>query len=220
MEMIRVFLNGFMTGLVLQVALGPVFFLVADTVLQGTVLEGFVAVAAVTIADYLYIFLAAAGAGAFLSSGRARTISGFAGGAILMAFGCSLMLSVLFPPLRNAQVITGSPDCRSSFIGAFMLTVSNPLTIVFWTGLFSSKALEQGYSRGSLALFSFSAGVATPVFLGAAVFLLSVLKASVPPSIIAYLRIPVGALLFGYGIARIAVHGRKSVSIPSGKRDD
>jgi hypothetical protein len=59
-----------------------------------------------------------------------------------------------------------------------------------------------------------------PVFLGAAVFALSVLKASVPPSIIAYLRIPVGALLFGYGIARIAVPGRKSVSIPSGKRDD
>lgn len=215
--MMRIFLNGLTAGLILQLALGPVFFLVVDTVLQRTVSDGFIAAAAVTVADYLYIVLAVAGAGVLLARSMARKVAGLAGGAVFMAYGIYLMLSGIVPPLRNEVVIAGSSDYRSSFLVAFILTLSSPLTMVFWTGLFTSKALEHGYSSSSLALFGFSAGLASPLFLCATVLAVSVLKLSATPSTITCLHLLAGAVMIGYGIVRTAAIAGKSFSIPSGK---
>lgn len=215
--MMRIFLNGLTAGLILQLALGPVFFLVVDTVLQRTVSDGFIAAAAVTVADYLYIVLAVAGAGVLLARSMARKVAGLAGGAVFMAYGIYLMLSGIAPPLRNEVVIAGSSDYRSSFLVAFILTLSSPLTMVFWTGLFTSKALEHGYSSSSLALFGFSAGLASPLFLGATVLAVSVLKLSATPATITCLHLLAGAVMIGYGIVRIAAIAGKVFSIPSGK---
>ncbi|MBN1278167.1 MAG: hypothetical protein K9I59_02160 [Chlorobium sp.] len=54
------------------------------------------------------------------------------------------------------------------------------MTIVFWTSLFAAKAVEQGYTKRSLTIFAFSAGLATLVFLGCAVLIFSTLKVSIP----------------------------------------
>jgi threonine/homoserine/homoserine lactone efflux protein len=217
-EMMRIFLNGLTTGLILQFALGPVFFLVVDMVLQRTLSDGFIAAAAVTIADYLYIFLAAAGAGVLLARNRARMVSGLAGGAVLMAYGLYLMLPGFIAPFRNEVVIACSPDYRASFLVAFMLTLSSPLTMVFWAALFTSKALEHGYSSSSLAFFGFSAGLATPLFLGTTVLAVSVLKASATPTAINSLHLLAGSVMTGYGIVRIAAIAGKGFSNSPGKR--
>lgn len=58
--------NGLTTGIVLQLAIGPVFFYIINLSLQKTMLDGLVAALAVTIVDYLYIALAIFGVGKLL----------------------------------------------------------------------------------------------------------------------------------------------------------
>lgn len=74
-SVMKVFKNGLLTGLLLQLAIGPVFFLIVNITLQRTVLDGFVAVLAVTIVDYLYITLALIGVGKLLQKKKFKKYS-------------------------------------------------------------------------------------------------------------------------------------------------
>jgi fluoride ion exporter CrcB/FEX len=92
------------------------------------------------------------------------------------------------------------------------LTVSSPLTIVFWTSLFATKAIEKGYSKRELVPFGFAAGLATLSFLSLSVTLLSLIKASIPLGLIKVLNVVVGALLIAYGIVRLVKTWRKTLT--------
>ncbi len=58
--------NGLFTGLFFQLAIGPVFFFIANLTLQRSIYDGFAAVLAVTLVDYFYITLALFGIGKLL----------------------------------------------------------------------------------------------------------------------------------------------------------
>jgi threonine/homoserine/homoserine lactone efflux protein len=105
--------------------------------------------------------------------------------------------------MSEAQSPVGAATYWSSFASAFLLTISSPLTIVFWTSLFSSKAIEKGYSKKELVPFGFAAGLATLTFLGLAVTVLSTVRASIPVTVIQVLNGLVGALLILYGVVRL-----------------
>lgn len=74
--MFRVLINGFSTGLLLQLAIGPVFFFIINLSLQRTILDGLCAVSAVTNVDYIYILLAAAGVGRLFEDPKTKKILG------------------------------------------------------------------------------------------------------------------------------------------------
>ena len=61
--MISILLNGFLSGLILQIAIGPVFFFILNISLQNTGIDGFCAVFAVTIVDDIVIARAGVGVG-------------------------------------------------------------------------------------------------------------------------------------------------------------
>ena len=65
-QMVAIILNGFLTGLILQIAIGPVFFFILNISLQKTVIDGLFAVIAVTLVDYIFIALAVLGVGKLL----------------------------------------------------------------------------------------------------------------------------------------------------------
>ena len=92
----------------------------------------------------------------------------------------------------------------------FLLTISSPLTIVFWTSLFAAKAIERGYVQNQLIFFGLAAGLATLVFLGASVTLLSFIRASIPLVLLKICNIGVGSLLMIYGIMRLIKIARGS----------
>ena len=62
----KVFRNGLMTGLFLQLAVGPVFFFIVSLALQRSIYDGLIAVLAVTLVDYFYITIAIIGIGKLL----------------------------------------------------------------------------------------------------------------------------------------------------------
>lgn len=202
--MYKVFISGLSTGLLLQLAIGPVFFFILNTSLQRTVMDGLFSVLAVTIVDYLYITLAVFGVGKLLEKQKVKKILGFISSLVLIIFGVMMLFSI--GKMLGNHVMEGpvTSDYLSSFLSAFFLTVSSPLTILFWTSLFATKAIENSYTRKQLIIFGLSAGFATLSFLGSAVIVFSLLKSSIPLILVRTLNLIVGFILIIYGIMRFA----------------
>lgn len=198
----KIFKNGLMTGLLLQLAIGPVFFFIVNLTLQKTILDGFAGVLGVTLADYFYIFLAIFGIGTLLEHQKVKKMFGIVSSIVLILFGLIMIRGIVFNT-TNTHSIINSVNIVSSFISVFLLTISSPLTIVMWTSLFAAKTIEYNYTKKELIIFGFSTGLATFLFMGIAVILFSLIKGSVPILLIKVLNLIVGCLLIGYGGIRV-----------------
>jgi len=89
-----------------------------------------------------------------------------------------------------------------SFTSCFILTISSPLTLVFWGSIFSAKAIEKKYIKKQLFIFGIGAGASTFLFLSFTMMILSLFKSSIPNMIIQILNCIVGLVLIYYGITR------------------
>ena len=197
----KIFINGLLTGLILQIALGPVFFFIVNIVLQKTLYDGLAAAIAVTIVDYLYITLAILGVGKLLEKKKIKKTFGIISSIILIIFGI-----IIINNIPTESLIIGfdsnSKDILKSFTSVFLLTIFSPMTIVFFTGIFSSKAIEHNYTKHELLIFGLSVGLATLIFMTSSVILLSLLQKTVPIILIQILNLIVGFLLILYGAIR------------------
>lgn len=197
----KIFKNGLLTGLALQLAVGPVFFYIVNLTLQKTTLDGLVAVAGVTLADYVYIILAILGIGELLKKEKIKKIFGIISSVVLVIFGIFIIKNIIGLNIQNT-VNTNSLSLFSSFISTFILTISSPLTIVLFTSLFASKVIENNYNKKELFIFGLSTGSATFIFMGSSVILFSIIKGGVPIMLIQIMNLIVGILLIGYGSIR------------------
>ncbi len=202
-KMGTIFISGFLTGMLLQIAIGPVFFFILNLALQRTVADGLLAVMAVTLVDYLFIVLAVLGVGKLLERPRIRVALGGISAMVLVLFGLVMILSISPTEVKNSAHAMFASNFGASFMSAFVLTASSPLTIVFWTSLFAAKAIEKGYQKKELVLFGLAAGFATCVFLGGAVALFSTFRASIPFTLLKISNMAVGAVLIAYGMIRL-----------------
>jgi threonine/homoserine/homoserine lactone efflux protein len=198
----KVFVNGLLTGLFLQLAVGPVFFYIVNLTLQKSFFDGLAGVLAVTMVDYLYITLAIFGVSKLLEKEKIKKTFGVVSSIVLIIFGLVIIRGVLGD---NFSVAAGTnpSNFTASFISIFILTISSPMTIVFFTGIFSAKAIEYNYTKKELLVFGLSVGLATLLFMGTSVVLFSLIGGSIPLIIIQALNILVGLLLIVYGTIRI-----------------
>lgn len=206
----KVFRNGLTTGLLLQLAIGPVFFFIVNLAIQKTIFEGFAAVVGVTLGDYFYIALAILGIGKLLEHKRIKKIFGIVSSIVLILFGLMIINGAIHVG-TSSIITTDSLNIFSSFASVFLLTISSPLTIVMWTSLFAAKTIEYNYTKKELFIFGFSAGLATFIFMGSAVIIFSLIKGTIPVMLIQILNIIVGCLLIAYGAIRVikVLQGKK-----------
>ncbi len=198
----KIFINGLTTGLFLQLAIGPIFFFIINLALQRTVYDGLVAVLAVTLVDYFYIILSIVGIGKLLENKKTKNVFGIASSIVLIIFGGIIIKGIVNNGFSTA-VDVNSVNLLSSFLSVFILTISSPMTIIFFTGIFTAKAIEYDYTKKELYIFGFSVGLATAIFMGTSVILFSLLKETVPMTLIQILNLTVGFVLIYYGIMRI-----------------
>lgn len=198
----KIFKNGLSTGLLLQFAIGPVFFFIVNLTIQRTILDGFVAVLAVTIVDYIYITLAILGVGKLLENDKVKKVFGLISSIVLIIFGWIIIKGAIGSDSVSSINATSS-NLITSFTSVFLLTISSPLTIVFFTSLFATKAVELNYTKRDLLIFGLSTGLATFLFLGIAVILFSMIGDVIPVLLIKVLNILVGVVLIGYGTVRL-----------------
>lgn len=210
-----VFIRGLLTGMLLQLAIGPVFIFIVNISMQSGLRSGIAAAAAVTLADYIYIALAILGIGKLIVvEGRKRFLT-FISSLVLIIFGLMMIRRGFVSVFTNIPATGYEYSAGRGFIDAFILTISSPLTIVFWSGVFTAKGEEYSLSSRGLVLFGISAGLATPVFLGSAVLFFSMTRMLVPPAAISILNLLVGVLLGFYGFFRMKFFFEKAGEIIS-----
>lgn len=119
--LVKVFLKGLTTGLILQIAIGPIFFYLVNITLQKNLMDGLFAVFAVTIVDYLYILLAIAGVGKILEKEKTKEIIGLVSSVILILFG--LYMAIITANMINTDLtmISQSQTIFTSFTGVMQL---------------------------------------------------------------------------------------------------
>jgi len=196
------FLNGIKTGLFLQLAIGPVFFYLVSIAVESSLFNSLMAVLAVTVVDYLYIGLSIIGIGTLLHNKKTKQRFGILGSLVLVVFGLVIFSSGLDHSTSQVPVNTAPWTAFNSFLGAFILTLSSPLTIVFWSSIFSAKALEHDYRKRELTIFGIGAGTATFLFLGSAMSLVVILQSTIPGWLVESMNCLVGLILISYGITR------------------
>lgn len=198
----NVFINGLLTGLVLQMAIGPVFFFILNLTLRASLSDGLAGVVAVTLVDYFYITLSILGVGKILEQKNVKNAFGILSSVVLMLFGAFIIYGAM--DMHAPITINGDASTIvASFSATFLFTISSPMTIVWYTGLFTAKAVEYHYTKKQLVLFGVAVGLATLLFMGTSVVLCSLIQKSVPTALNQILNGVVGGILIIYGIRRL-----------------
>ena len=195
-------IDGMVTGLLLQLALGPVFFYVFGITIDSNFINSLFAILAVTLADYIFIILSLFGVGKLLQTDKKKIIFGLVGSILLLVFGSIILYNGLIFKCNVDQIDSIVWTPFKSFTSCFILTISSPLTIVFWGSIFSAKAIEKKYFKKELIIFGLSAGASTFLFLFFTMIILSFFKSSIPNEIVQILNCTVGFLLIIYGTTR------------------
>lgn len=198
--MMNIFTNGLMTGLILQLAIGPVFFFIVNLAIQRSLFDGLVAALAVTIVDYFYITLSILGVGKLMEHKSFKRIFGVVSSVVLIVFGTLLILNSASS--GDISALDTRSNLTSSFFSVLLLTLSSPMTIVFFTSLFTAKAVEHEYVDRQLWLFGLGVGFATLLFMTSSVLVFAIIGSVISNALISILNILVGALLIGYGLIR------------------
>jgi len=195
--------RGFKFGMLLQFAVGPICIFIFQT----ASLRGFYAAAAgvfgVSIIDGLYILAAILGIASIIERKKIKISLKIFGVIVLFVFGISTILSVFNIVFLPSLSIQNIPHASNEFFRAIILTISNPLTIIFWAGVFSAKIAEENMKRKDIYAFGFGALLSTMFFLTLIALAGSITKTFFTPFLIQILNLAVGFLLIYFSIRMI-----------------
>jgi len=198
--------KGFKFAILLQIAIGPVCIFLFHTAATSGLLIALTGVLGVAVVDALYILLAIFGIGTLINKYEsAKKILAYFGAIIFILFGLSIILETLGIQLLPNLSFISSENVQSVFKKTMILTLSNPLTILFWAGVFSAKITENNMSRKDMYYFGFGAILSTLFFLSLIAALGVFVGLFLTDSILKILNISVGLLLIYFGI-RTSLH--------------
>ena len=192
------YFEGLKFGLLLQFAVGPRCLMVFNTAQNTGFLVAMSLVIAIALVDAFYILLASLGASKLLGNEKIEKIVKVLGSFVLMIFGLNIILNVF-----NINIIPGlnlNPNSSSAFIQGIVLTLSNPITIVFWGSVLTTKIVEEKFNKKELFIFSIGLVSATLLFLTIVATLGMVLSNFIPDIISKILNVIVGLIIITFGI--------------------
>ena len=197
-------LKGLRFGMILQLAIGPMCIFIFQTSIAHGFFAGEMGVLGTAIVDSLEIILAIIGVGVILKkSKRAEMFLKAFGVFILLLYGCVSILSAFDVSMLPKLQIHSLNSSNITLIQAIILALSDPLTIVFWAGIFSAKIVEEHLRKIDLRLFACGCVLATLFFLTLVSFIGSITKQIIPSIFICGLNFLVGVLMFYFAYRNI-----------------
>lgn len=192
------YFEGLRFGLLLQFAVGPMCLMVFNTSKNSGFLVALSLVIAIALVDALYIFLASLGASKILKNPKIKNVMKVVGALVLILFGINTILNVF-----DINIVPGlnlNPSSSSAFVQGIILTLSNPITIIFWGSVLTTKLIEEKFKKKELIIFSVGLVSATLLFLTIVAILGMVLSSFISNSISNILNIIVGFLIIFFGL--------------------
>jgi len=192
--------KGFKFGMLLQLAIGPVCLMVFNTSATYGFFVGLSIVLAISLVDGLYITLSGLGIAAIINKDKIKSGVKIFGSIVLLWFGASTITGAFGVNLLPDFKLFSDATNKNIFIQGLLLTASNPLTIIFWGGVFSTQVAENNLTKKELVLFGFGCVLSTVFFLTIVSFLGSGISSFLPQAIIKILNVMVGIVLIYFGI--------------------
>ncbi|MDN9009096.1 LysE family translocator [Brevibacillus laterosporus] len=195
--------NGFKFGMMLQFAIGPIcIFIFQISALQGffTAITG---VLGVTFIDGLFILAAILGIATVMDNGKIKSGFRLFGAAVLFMLGLNLVLSLFETNFLSSLSIVYFWDIKNVFVYSIILAASNPLTILFWAGVFSTKVIEDNIKKKDIYVFGVGALFATVFFLTLVAFVGSLAGVFVTTFVVQMLNITVGIVFIYFAVKMI-----------------
>ncbi|WP_088226173.1 LysE family transporter [Desulfosporosinus sp. FKB] len=187
--------KGFKLGMMLQLAIGPVCVFIFTLGGNKGLLTAELAVLGVAIIDALYILLAIFGIASFIDKERVKQILKLFGSIIVAIFGLHIVVGTFgWEVLPNVSLFNGIKT-ENSFVEGIILTASNPLTILFWAGVFSTKIAKEKLTRTEVYFFGFGSVLSTIFFLTVIAVIGSITRKFLSVTIISTLNFTVGLVL-------------------------
>lgn len=190
-------LKGFHFGMVLQLAIGPMCMFILQTSAAHGFAAGEAGVLATACIDALEISLAIAGvAGLLERNKRAAVAMRIFGVAVLVLYGIVSIASAILGSGATGVSILSSGGLAETFARAIVLTLSDPLTIVFWAGVFSSKIASEHLSKHDVRIFGCGCVTATLSFLTLVALTGSAVQPLISDGAVRILNAVVGVMMF------------------------
>ncbi|HEX3076726.1 MAG TPA: LysE family transporter [Lachnospiraceae bacterium] len=192
--------KGLKFGMLLQLAIGPMCLMVFNTSATYGLLIGLSLVLAITLVDLTFITLSGLGVAVVINNNKIKLAIKLFGSAVLILFGANTITEVFNLALIPHISLFSNVNGQSIFIQGLVLTASNPLTIIFWSGVFSTQVIENKYSKSQLFYFGLGCVLSTLCFLTFIAFLGTVLSGFLSLTVIHVLNVGVGVIIIYFGI--------------------
>lgn len=168
-------------GMLLQIAVGPVSLMILITSSTYGFRLGLAIMTGVALVHAIFIFVSFVGVSTLISNNRVRTVIKLLGSLVLILFGLNNTIYTLFELsiLPNIALFSGFSS-EDPFIKGMIITASNPLTIVFWSGVLTTHLIENGWDRKQLFLFAVGCVIATMLYLTVIAFIGSITSTFFP----------------------------------------
>lgn len=193
--------KGFRFGMFLQIAVGPICLFIFHTAATSGFMAAETGVLGVVVIDGLYILAAIFGLGRILQNyPKMKRVIRYFGAAVLMLFGFSNIIGGLGVSFIPTLDFHAEQTIEIVFVKTLVLTLSNPLTILFWAGVLSTKLIEENLQQRDMYLFGLGAVLSTFLFLTIISILGTFLFLFLDPVVLKGLNIVVGIVLLAFGI--------------------
>ena len=192
------YLDGLKFGMLLQLAVGPMCLMVFSTARNDGFLIALTLVFSIALVDAFYIILAGLGVSKILDNPKLSKLFKILGSLVLMIFGINIVLNAF-----NINIIPGlnlKSTSSNIFIQGLILTLSNPITIVFWGSLLTTKIIEDKLNRKEIAMFSAGLVSSTLIFLTFVALLGTMLSNFISENISSLMNVIIGVLIIFWGI--------------------
>jgi threonine/homoserine/homoserine lactone efflux protein len=191
------FFDGLAFGLILQISVGPVCIGVLHKALTQGFRYAFAMSWGAALVDAFYILLSVAGVSALLKIPAARVTLGIAGTLLLLYFGLRTLLS----PASTTREEQIDASWSKSFAYGVALTLTNPLTILFWAGVFGAMVSTHPFQQeGGVLYFAAGCIAATVLFLTGVALAGHFLERVLTPRLALWLNRLAGLFLIGFAV--------------------
>lgn len=192
--------KGFRLGMILQLAIGPVCLFIFQTSVNAGFFNALLGVLGVVLVDGFFILAAILGLGALLEKNRAlKSKLGYLGGGILIIFGLSTVANI-FGMVIVPSFSLATKTTSNILLKTILMTLSNPLTIIFWAGVFTASLESENLNSKKAYAFGLGAVSATLIFLSFIALLGSSLSLLISDHLLNALNFCTGLFLIGFGI--------------------
>jgi threonine/homoserine/homoserine lactone efflux protein len=194
-------LRGFVLGLTIAAAVGPISLLVIRRTLAEGQLYGLVSGLGVATADATYGAIAAFGLAAVTDAlVNARQVLGLVGGVFLLWFAWRTVRST---PTEAATVTTRRRGYAGAYLSILALTMANPMTILSFGALFAGLGVTSG-ATGDAALVVLGVLLGSTTWWVILTTVVGALRTRVTPRWIHRINLVSGFVIGAFAIVAIA----------------